>query len=101
MASYMIKVAGEGAITKAHRTADVGPTSGSSVVYEILNVPEGVSIEDVIEAFRGFKTGRENLRIRLRCSEGVNHACAAGTGGGYNPPPVPAAKQPEQPYAAS
>ena len=43
MASYMIKVAGEGAITKAHRTADVGPTSGSSVVYEIQNVPEGVT----------------------------------------------------------
>ena len=56
MASYMIKVAGEGAITKAHRTADVGPTSGSSVVYEILNVPEGVSLEDVIDAFRGYKT---------------------------------------------
>jgi hypothetical protein len=51
----MIKVAGEGAVTKAHRTADVGPTSGSSVVYEIMNVPENVSIEDVIEAFRGFK----------------------------------------------
>ena len=47
MASIMIKVAGEGAITKAHRTADVGPTSGSSVVYEIQNVPEGVSLEDV------------------------------------------------------
>jgi hypothetical protein len=55
MASYMIKVAGEGAITKAHRTADVGPTSGSSVVYEIQNVPEGVSLEDVIETFRSFK----------------------------------------------
>ena len=34
----------------------LSPTSGSSVVYEILNVPEGVSIEDVIEAFRGYKT---------------------------------------------
>lgn len=55
MASIMIKVAGEGAITKAHRTADIGPTSGSSVVYEIQNVPEGVSLEDVIDAFRGFK----------------------------------------------
>ncbi len=55
MASYMNKVAGEGAITKAHRTADVGPTSGSSVVYEIQNVPEGVSLEDVIDAFQGFK----------------------------------------------
>jgi hypothetical protein len=52
MASFMIKVAGEGAITKAHRTADVGPTSGSSVVYEIQKVPEGVSLEDVIEGTR-------------------------------------------------
>jgi hypothetical protein len=55
MASITINVASEGAITKAHRTADVGPTSGSSVVYEIQKVPEGVSLEDVIEAFRDFK----------------------------------------------
>ncbi|EWY38892.1 hypothetical protein N825_10440 [Skermanella stibiiresistens SB22] len=55
MASYMIKVAGEGLITKAHRTADVGPTSGSSVVYEIQNVPEGVTIEEAIEVFRGYQ----------------------------------------------
>ncbi|WP_158045126.1 hypothetical protein [Skermanella pratensis] len=55
MASYMIKVAGEGLVTKAHRSADVGPTSGSSVIYEILNVPEDVTIDDVILAFKDYK----------------------------------------------
>ena len=55
MASIMIKKAGEGLISQAHRNADVGPTSGSSVVYEILNVPTGVSVDDVIAAFKTFK----------------------------------------------
>lgn len=56
MASIMIKKAGEGLISQAHRSADVGPTSGSSVVYEILNVPNGVGLDDVIAAFKGYKT---------------------------------------------
>ena len=55
MASIMIKKAGEGLITQAHRNADVGPTSGSSVVYEILNVPADVTVDDVIAAFKTFK----------------------------------------------
>lgn len=55
MASIMIKKAGEGLISQAHRNADVGPTSGSSVVYEILNVPAGVSVDDIIAAFKTFK----------------------------------------------
>lgn len=55
MASIMIKVAREGLISKAHRSADVGPTTGDSVVYEILNVPDGVSVDDVIAAFKGYK----------------------------------------------
>ncbi len=54
MASIMIKKAGEGLISQAHRNADVGPTSGSSVVYEIQNVPAGVSVDDVIAAFKTF-----------------------------------------------
>jgi len=59
----MIKVAGEGAISKAHRTADVGPTSGSSIVYEIQNVPDGVSLEDVIEAFKGHNPAPNTYEI--------------------------------------
>ncbi|SMH54202.1 hypothetical protein [Azospirillum agricola] len=55
MASIMIKKAGEGLISQAHRNADVGPTSGSSVVYEILNVPAGVTADDVIAAFKTYK----------------------------------------------
>ncbi|WP_448188692.1 hypothetical protein [Azospirillum sp. sgz301742] len=56
MASIMIKVAGEGLIAKAHRNADVGPTTGYSVVYEVQNIPAGVSDEEVIAAFKGYKT---------------------------------------------
>lgn len=55
MATIMIKVAGEGAITKAHRSADPGPTSGSSIVYEVCNVPDDVTAEDVCAAFKGYK----------------------------------------------
>ena len=55
MASIMIKKAGEGLISQAHRNADVGPTSGSSVVYEIQNVPSDVSVDDVIAKFKGYK----------------------------------------------
>jgi len=54
MSSVMIKVAREGLISKAHRHADVGPTSGDSIVYEITNVPESVGTDDVIAAFRGY-----------------------------------------------
>ena len=46
MASIMIKKAGEGLVSQAHRNADVGPTSGSSVVYEIQNVPGEVTVDD-------------------------------------------------------
>jgi len=63
MATHMIKVAGEGLISKAHRTADPGPTSGSSVVYEITNVPDNLTVEDVIEAFRGYKPGEKTYEI--------------------------------------
>lgn len=55
MATIMIKKAGEGLVSQAHRNADVGPTSGSSVVYEIQNIPDGVSVDDVIAAFKTFK----------------------------------------------
>lgn len=55
MASIMIKKAGEGLVSQAHRSADVGPTSGSSIVYEIQNVPEGVGVDDVIAAFRTYR----------------------------------------------
>jgi hypothetical protein len=54
MSSVMIKVAREGLISKAHRNADVGPTSADSIVYEIANVPETVTTDDVIAAFRGY-----------------------------------------------
>lgn len=54
MASIMIKVAGEGLISKALKTADVGPTSGSSIVYEIRNVPDGVTVDEVIAAFKTY-----------------------------------------------
>jgi hypothetical protein len=66
----MIKVAGEGLISKAHRTADVGPTSGSSVVYEITNVPDDLTIEDVIQAFRGYKPADKTYEIDYAALKG-------------------------------
>ncbi|MCG5242161.1 hypothetical protein [Azospirillum doebereinerae] len=63
MASIMIKKAGEGLVSQAHRNADVGPTSGSSVVYEIQNVPSGVSVDDVIAKFKGYKTAEKVYEI--------------------------------------
>ncbi len=52
MATFMIKVAGEGLIAKAHRSADPGPTSGYSTIYEVQNVPDSATVEDVIEAMK-------------------------------------------------
>jgi hypothetical protein len=55
MASFMVKVAGEGLVDKAHRLADSGPTSGSTIIYEVIDVPDGVAVEAVIELVK--KTG--------------------------------------------
>ncbi len=55
MSTVMIKVAGEGLVEKAHRLADPGPTSGSSIVYEVQNVPEDVDTDAVIAAIKKHK----------------------------------------------
>lgn len=52
MATFMIKVAGEGLVNKAHRNSDAGPTSGSSIIYEVLNVPADVTEDAVISAVK-------------------------------------------------
>lgn len=52
MAVYMIKVAGEGLVNKAHRHSDPGPTSGSSIIYEVQNVPDGVTEDEVVAAVK-------------------------------------------------
>ncbi|WP_029007840.1 hypothetical protein [Azospirillum halopraeferens] len=63
MASIMIKVAREGLISKALKTADIGPTSGDSIIYEIRDVPEGKTVDDVIAAFRTYKPGDKEYEI--------------------------------------
>lgn len=70
MASVMIKVAREGLVSKAHRSADVGPTSGDSIVYEIQNVPDGVGVDDVIAAFKGFKPAEGKYEIEFASLKG-------------------------------
>lgn len=52
MAVHMVKVAYEGAVTKALKNAEAGPTSGGVVVYEVEGVPSGLSLDDVLEAVR-------------------------------------------------
>lgn len=48
MASVMIKVAGEGLVAAAHRLADPGPTTGSSIIYEVTNVPDGMKASAMV-----------------------------------------------------
>lgn len=52
MAVHMVKVAYEGAVTKALKSAEAGLTSGGAVVYEVEGVPGSVSLDDVVEAVR-------------------------------------------------
>lgn len=63
MATYMIKVAGEGLVAKAHKLADPGPTTGSSIIYEVVEVPDGLTAEDVIERFKRFKAPTDRFEI--------------------------------------
>ena len=52
MAVHMVKVAYEGAVTKALKNAEAGLTSGGAVVYEVEGVPSSLTLDDVIEAVR-------------------------------------------------
>lgn len=63
MPNVMIKLAREGLISKALKTAEVGPTSGDSIVYEIQNVPADKTVDDVIAAFKGYKPGDKEYEI--------------------------------------
>lgn len=63
MATYMIKVAGEGLVAKAHKLADPGPTSGSSIIYEVVDVPDGVTADDVVGRFKRFTAPKDRYEI--------------------------------------
>jgi hypothetical protein len=63
MASFMIKVAGEGLVAPAHRLADSGPTTGYAIIYEVQNVPDGVPVETVVTAFKGFQAPKDRYEI--------------------------------------
>ena len=63
MASIMVKVAGEGLVAPAHRLADSGPTSGSSIIYEVCNVPDGINADQVIAAFKKFAAPKDRYEI--------------------------------------
>lgn len=70
MTTVMIKVAREGLISKALKSADPGPTSGDSIVYEIRNVPDGTSIDEVIAAFKGHKPADKVYEIDFAALKG-------------------------------
>jgi hypothetical protein len=59
----MIKVAGEGLVAPAHRLADSGPTSGYAIIYEVQNVPDDVSVETVVSAFKKFTAPKDRYEI--------------------------------------
>ncbi len=63
MASFMIKIAREGLVSAAHLSADVGVTAGGSIIYEVRNVPDGVSIDGVIAAFKTFHAPGDRYEI--------------------------------------
>lgn len=63
MASFMIKVAGEGLVSAAHRLAESGPTSGYAVVYEVTNCPDNVTVDQVVSAFKAFKAPKDRYEI--------------------------------------
>lgn len=48
MATFMINIAGEGQVSVAHKNSDAGPTTGSSIIYEVMNVPADVTGEQVV-----------------------------------------------------
>jgi hypothetical protein len=52
MAVHMVKVAYEGAVTKALKSAEAGPTTGGVVVYEVRDVPANLTIDDVVDAVK-------------------------------------------------
>ncbi|MDK9697548.1 MAG: hypothetical protein OEL76_14275 [Siculibacillus sp.] len=52
MAVHMVKVAYEGAVTRALKNAEAGLTSGGAVVYEIRGVPAEKTIDDVVDAVK-------------------------------------------------
>ena len=52
MAVHMVKVAYEGAVIKALKNAEAGPTSGGAVIYEVEGVPASLTLDDVIEAVK-------------------------------------------------
>lgn len=52
MAVHMVKVAYEGEVTKALKNAEAGLTSGGAVVYEVVGVPAGLTLDDVIAAVK-------------------------------------------------
>ena len=56
MAVHMIKVAYEGLVTTAAKTADPGVTSGGATIYEVQDVPAHLAVDDVVAAFK--KVGR-------------------------------------------
>lgn len=65
MASIMIKVAGEGLVAPAHRLADPGPTSGSSVIYQVNNVPDGVPADQIVAVFKKFAAPNDRYEIEF------------------------------------
>jgi hypothetical protein len=63
MATHMVKVAREGYVAKAVRAARPGETSGGSLIYEVVNVPDNVTIEQLVKAFEGVITHPHFQRI--------------------------------------
>lgn len=71
MATHLIKVAREGYVAKAVRTARPGATTGGSNIFEVVNVPDDVTVEQLVKAMEGLGLEAETDRFRLDYSEVV------------------------------
>jgi hypothetical protein len=63
MASFLIKLASEGLVAPAHRLANPGPTAGYAVIYEVINCPEGTTVDQVVAAFKTITPPKDRYEI--------------------------------------
>jgi hypothetical protein len=63
MATHLVKVAREGYVAKALRTSRPGETTGGSFIYEVVNVPDSVAIEQLIKAFEGWNAPTDRFKL--------------------------------------
>jgi len=63
MATLKIKIAREGLVAIAHRNAAPGLTSGGTIVYEVVDVPDGVSGDQLVKVLTGYEAPQNRFKL--------------------------------------